>query len=114
MGGLGCQEGPAEQILGNDGGLTQHSKADGTRILVHDSSDHNNLPPPPKRKMAVFVIVALYPLLMALHFLLIPLFVLAPIPYPLQLLVTVIVGVFIMKFFLMPFMTRLFAHWLHS
>ncbi len=72
------------------------------------------LSPPPKCKMAVVVIVALYPLLMVLHFLLNPLFALAPIPYPLQLLVTVVVAVFIMTFFLMPFMTRLFARWLHS
>ena len=72
------------------------------------------LSPPPKGKMAIAVIIALYPLLMVLHFLLNPVFVLVPLAYPLQLLVTVIIAVYIMTFFLMPFMTRLFARWLYS
>src|SRR6185295_1551746 len=70
--------------------------------------------PPPKRKMALVVILALYPLLMVLHLLLNPVFVLFPLPYPAQLLVTVIIAVLIMTFFLMPFMTRLFSRWLYG
>jgi len=70
--------------------------------------------PPPKHKMAVIVIVALYPLLITLHVLLGPIYALFPFPYFVQVLVTVIIAVLIMTFFLMPLMTRLFARWLYS
>lgn len=70
--------------------------------------------PPPKHKMAVVVMLALYPLLLTLHVLLGPVFSLFPFPHFIQMLITVIIAVLIMTFFLMPLMTRLFAKWLYS
>ena len=95
-------------------GLPRIQKLTGLEFWFTPPSGAAATAPPPKHKMAVVVMLALYPLLMILHLLLNPVFVLVPLPYPLQLLITVIIAVLIMTFFLMPFMTRLFAKWLYS
>lgn len=67
--------------------------------------------PPLKYKVAIVVMLALYPLLLALNLILGPL--LEPLPGPIHTLITVTAAVLIMTFFLMPLMTRLLARWLY-
>lgn len=66
---------------------------------------------PPKYKMALLTILALYPSLLILSTLLSYLF--HAWPRPLLMLLTVLILVPIMTYYIMPLMTRLFRFWLY-
>jgi antibiotic biosynthesis monooxygenase (ABM) superfamily enzyme len=69
------------------------------------------MPAPARYKMAIVVILALFPLLLVLHLLLHPL--LDGHSVVLRTLITVVLAVLVMTYALMPAMTRLFAKWLY-
>ncbi len=66
---------------------------------------------PPKYKMALLTILALYPSLLILSTMLLQL--VHRWPRPLAMLLTVVLLVPIMTYTIMPAMTRLFRHWLY-
>jgi antibiotic biosynthesis monooxygenase (ABM) superfamily enzyme len=67
--------------------------------------------PPPRYKMAIVVMLGLYPLVLALRLILTPW--LEPFPDPIKTLIIVIIAVLIMTYFLIPLLTRLLARWLY-
>lgn len=69
--------------------------------------------PPPRYKMAVLTWLAIFPLLVIVNFLFIPIFTYLPHPI-LRTFVISIILVFLMTYVVMPRMTRLFAKWLYS
>jgi uncharacterized protein len=70
-----------------------------------------DLPPPPRVRMALVTLLALYPLAYGTPALLGPW--LAPLPPPLRALVVSAVNVSLLTWVLMPRMTRLFRRWLY-
>jgi len=66
---------------------------------------------PPKYKMAILTILVLYPTLLGLSTLIA--FIFHGFPRPLLILITLIVLVPIMTYFIMPWVTRLFRFWLY-
>jgi antibiotic biosynthesis monooxygenase (ABM) superfamily enzyme len=74
--------------------------------------DHSAVSTPPARyKMALLTILALYPLLLALSTLFS--YLLHGWPRPLLMLLTVLLLVPAMTYYIMPWMTRLFRSWLY-
>jgi antibiotic biosynthesis monooxygenase (ABM) superfamily enzyme len=69
------------------------------------------LPPPPRIKMAMLTLLAVYPLGYVILGLLGPW--LAPLPMPLRALVMTALTVSLLTWVVMPRMTRLFRHWLY-
>jgi len=69
-----------------------------------------NLPPPPRYKMAVVTLLAIYPLSLGLGQLLAP--ALAPLPVPLRGLAVSVLLIALMTWVVMPRVTRLFKFWL--
>ena len=67
---------------------------------------------PPKYKMAILTILVLYPTLLGLSTFIA--FIFHGFPRPLLILITLIVLVPIMTYFIMPWVTRLFRSWLYS
>ncbi len=65
---------------------------------------------PPRYKTAALVLLGLYPLVLALDVLLGPL--LSGLPRPVALLVSLVVSVSIMVWWVLPWLTRVFARWL--
>jgi hypothetical protein len=67
-------------------------------------------PAPPRHKMALVTFLAIYPLILALTYSVVPL--LAPLPVPLRPLLVSAILVPLMTWVVMPRMTRLFWSWL--
>jgi antibiotic biosynthesis monooxygenase (ABM) superfamily enzyme len=67
---------------------------------------------PERYKMAALTSLGLYPLLIVLTILLSP--VIGSWPWPLRILTTVVIGVPLMTWAVMPLVTRLFFRWLYS
>lgn len=66
---------------------------------------------PPRYKTATLILLGLYPLVLLLDLALSP--VLSGLPGPLQVLVSLVVSVALMVWIVLPWLTRLFAGWLH-
>ncbi|MHB8135383.1 MAG: antibiotic biosynthesis monooxygenase [Anaerolineaceae bacterium] len=66
---------------------------------------------PPRYKMAILTILVLYPTLLGLSTLIA--FIFHGFPRPLLILITLVVLVPIMTYFIMPWVTRLFRFWLY-
>jgi antibiotic biosynthesis monooxygenase (ABM) superfamily enzyme len=69
-------------------------------------------PPPPRYKMMVVTLLAIYPLILLVQATLVPL--LAEWPLPLRTLVTAALLVCLMTYGAMPLLTRLFGRWLYG
>lgn len=67
--------------------------------------------PPPRHKMAVVTLIAIYPLILLVDFLLEPLTY--EMPHLMGLLLSVGLTVILMTWVVMPIMTRVFAFWLY-
>ena len=66
---------------------------------------------PPRYKTASLILLGLYPLVLVLGVVLNPL--LAGLPGPLQILISLMVSVAMMVWIVLPGLTRLFSGWLH-
>lgn len=81
--------------------------------LEHWVSHTGNLQaPPPKWKMAIIILVGLYPIVFIQGLVLDPL--LAPLSGPLSLLVSLAISVSVMVWLVLPLLSRVFARWLST
>ncbi len=69
--------------------------------------------PPPRYKMAIVTLLALFPLIQLANLTLVPLLELLPLPDLLQRLIVTGILVLLMTYVLMPRMTKLFSRWLY-
>ena len=98
--------------------FAQHVMAEAPRIeLLTGLETWFNLPdrkaivPPPKHKMAVVIWLSIFPLTLIINYLIAP--YLGNFPLWLQVLISTLIMVPTMTYFLMPQMTRLFGRWLY-
>lgn len=69
--------------------------------------------PPPRHKMAVVTLVAIFPLIQLVGLIFAPLLNLSPLPLVLESLMLTAIIVLLMTYVVMPRMTKLFARWLY-
>jgi uncharacterized protein len=69
--------------------------------------------PPPRHKMAIVTLIALFPSIQLANLALVPLLKLLPLPLLLQSLIVTAILVLLMTYVLMPRMTKLLAKWLY-
>lgn len=69
--------------------------------------------PPPRHKMAIVTLIALFPSIQLANLALVPLLKLLPLPLLLQSLIVTAILVLLMTYILMPRMTKLLAKWLY-
>lgn len=80
--------------------------------LDHWVSLKGNMQPPPQWKMALLILVGLYPLVLLDVVYLSPM--LAILPWPLAILVSLSISVPIMVWIVLPLLSKLFGRWLSS
>ena len=68
-------------------------------------------PPPSRHKMALLIVLAAYPTVLALHVILSP--VVGNLPYPLAALIGSVCLVLVLTYVVMPWVTRVFHRWLY-
>ena len=68
---------------------------------------------PPRYKMALLTWLAIFPLIVAINYLLVPLLEQQHLPIPLRSLVLTVILIPTMTWLVMPQMTKLFWHWLY-
>lgn len=67
--------------------------------------------PPPRYKMAVITLLALFPLIQLANLILVPIF--KPLPPLLSSLIITVIIILLMTYVVMPRMTKLFSRWLY-